>query len=85
MTWHDDPEPVDRCVCYSITFEELKEIAAARGLGPTDINKLAALTGACCGCGTCRPYVKLMLQTGKTRFPILPPTARFEPDQDDAR
>ena len=28
-----DPEPVDRCICYDISFAELKAIAERDGLG----------------------------------------------------
>ena len=67
-----DPETVDRCLCYDITIAELKAIAARDGLY---FDELSRRTGCCCGCGTCEQYVQLMLKTGKTRFPVLPPKA----------
>jgi bacterioferritin-associated ferredoxin len=61
--------PVDRCVCRSLPFESLKAIAAARSL---DFDGLKAATGCCTGCSLCEPYVRLMLQTGRTSFQPLP-------------
>jgi bacterioferritin-associated ferredoxin len=71
-----DPEPVDRCVCYDVTFAELKAIVDQEGL---DFDALSARTGCCCGCGTCEQYVRLMLTTGKTRFPVLPSKPKGPP------
>lgn len=60
--------PVDRCVCHSVTFETLKALSAREGLG---LAELAKKTGCCTGCSTCTPYVRLMLKTGHTVFPVL--------------
>lgn len=62
--------PVDRCVCHSVPFTELKELADA---GMNSIDQLADDTGCCTGCGMCEPYVRLMLRTGQTSFAVLPP------------
>ncbi len=61
---------VDRCVCLDITFSTLKRLHKAEGL---DLQGLINRTGCCTGCATCEPYVRLTLQTGKTRFPVLTP------------
>jgi len=61
---------VDRCVCHDISFAELKAIAERDGL---DFTGLRARTGCGRGCGLCEPYVRLMLRTGRTSFPVLSP------------
>lgn len=63
--------PVDRCVCAHITFEEFKRKAERTGAG---FDELCKATGAGMGCGCCRLYLRLVLQTGKTRLPILSPS-----------
>ncbi|MFI4873560.1 MAG: (2Fe-2S)-binding protein [Phycisphaerales bacterium JB058] len=60
---------VDRCVCYNVTLAELKDISNKS----TTLDELSAKTGCCTGCGMCKPYVILMLRTGRTTFPVLPP------------
>ncbi len=62
--------PVDRCVCHSVPFTELKKLADA---GMRTIDELSERTACCTGCGMCEPYVRLMLRTGETSFPVLPP------------
>lgn len=61
--------PVDRCVCHSITFAQLRAMSDKN----TTVADLSTKTGCCTGCGMCRPYVVLMLRTGRTSFPVLPP------------
>ncbi|MFO0828623.1 MAG: (2Fe-2S)-binding protein [Phycisphaerales bacterium] len=56
---------IDRCVCMDITFEEIKELAAARGW---TFAQVRANTGCGMGCGMCVPYIKETLATGKTEF-----------------
>lgn len=62
--------PVDRCVCHSVTFAALKELAQRDGLG---LVQLAERTGCCTGCSSCTPYVRLMLKTGSTVFAVVSP------------
>ncbi len=57
---------VDRCVCWDVPFEELRRLHEREGL---DLDALSRRTGCCTGCGSCEPYVRLMLRTGRTRFP----------------
>lgn len=61
---------VDRCVCVDITFEALKQAHLQESL---DLEALKQRTGCCSGCNSCEPYVRLMLRTGQTRFPVLSP------------
>ncbi|MBX3357982.1 MAG: (2Fe-2S)-binding protein [Phycisphaeraceae bacterium] len=60
--------PVDRCVCLGLPFEYLRGVARAGGLS---FAQLRAATGCSTGCSMCEPYVRLMLATGQTRFPIM--------------
>lgn len=69
---------VDRCVCHSVALRAMVPmIGALRAQGTTDevaiLRALADATGCTTGCGMCEPYVKLMLKTGNTSFPVLPP------------
>lgn len=61
--------PVDRCVCHNVTFAELKAMSTPT----TTVIELSAKTNCCTGCGMCRPYITLMLRTGRTAFAPLPP------------
>lgn len=67
----DPPETgcVDRCACVDITFDTIKQAAA----GSDDDAILAAhkATGCAGDCGLCLPYIRLMLQTGRTAFPVM--------------
>jgi len=62
--------PVSKCVCHDLEFASLKELARTMSL---EFDALCAWSGCCTGCGTCEPYVRLMLQTGQTRFAVLSP------------
>lgn len=62
--------PVTKCVCHDLEFAALKDLAGAMGF---DFEKLRGWSGCCTGCGTCEPYVRLMLETGQTRFAVLSP------------
>ncbi len=59
---------VDRCVCFDITLSELDRLARSESLSLDD---LIDRTGCCTGCTSCEPYVKAMLKTGRTVFPVL--------------
>ncbi len=59
---------VTHCICHDLSFEELRRIALAERLG---LCALKLRTNCCTGCGTCEPYVRLMLKTGRTRLPVL--------------
>lgn len=64
---------VDRCVCHNLTFVQLKEIARDHG---HDFDRLMSATGCGESCGMCRQYIEKMLQTGETRFAVIPRSAR---------
>lgn len=59
---------VDRCYCRGVPFVLLKELAALWG---PDLDRLSDITGCGTGCGMCRPYIRLMLETGRTDLPVL--------------
>lgn len=57
---------VERCVCRSVTFKTLQEIAKKneyKSVKEIQVHGLAAD-----GCGLCVPYIREMLKTGKTSF-----------------
>lgn len=60
--------PVTKCVCHELEFAALKELARRMEF---DFDALRAWSGCCTGCGSCEPYVRLMLETGQTRFAVL--------------
>lgn len=61
---------VDRCICHDRTLAALKALAREKSL---DADGLRHETGCGTSCGLCFPYVRLMLATGKTRFPVMTP------------
>lgn len=60
---------VDRCVCRNVTFAELLRLAKARN---ADLPELSRLTGCGTSCGMCRPYIRVVLLTGRTELPPMP-------------
>ena len=64
---------IDRCVCFEVTFEQLKRCADDEGLA---LDELQQRFGCGRGCGLCLPYIRRMLETGQTCFhePLLDPT-----------
>jgi bacterioferritin-associated ferredoxin len=68
----DPSEPIHRCVCHDIEFADLKRLADSLNL---DIQGLKQAANCSTSCGMCEPYIRLMLATGKVKFPILRPTA----------
>ena len=66
---------VDRCVCFEVSFRTLKAFADEAGCG---LEGLTARFGCGRGCALCIPYIRRMLETGRTSFDLLPP----QPDQE---
>ncbi|MEM1165102.1 MAG: (2Fe-2S)-binding protein [Planctomycetota bacterium] len=60
--------PVTRCVCHEVPFTEVVRLAREEGLG---LDEIGERTGCGEGCGSCRPYARLAIATGKTRLPVL--------------
>ncbi len=70
------PEPgpdtgyvVDRCVCAGLTLEQLRS-TSRQADPPLSYQALRARTGCGIGCALCEPYVRAMLRTGRTEFPL---------------
>ena len=61
---------MDRCLCAGVTFAAFKRRAEKTG---APLEELRRATNCGMGCGLCRPYLALVLKTGKTRLPILSP------------
>jgi len=57
---------VTRCVCFSVHFEDLKEIAEKHDC--RTIEELQRHVEFGMGCRMCLPYVAKMLLTGQTDF-----------------
>lgn len=62
-----DPTPVDRCVCFKVTFVELLRLRRETG---ASFDELQQRTGCGRGCGFCVPYAKAALATGRPRLPV---------------
>jgi bacterioferritin-associated ferredoxin len=58
---------VNRCVCFEKSFLELKLYADEH---EADLRELRRVFKCGQGCGLCLPYLKEMLDTGRTSFPI---------------
>ncbi|MCW5757469.1 MAG: hypothetical protein KIT54_09555 [Phycisphaeraceae bacterium] len=59
---------VERCVCFDQPFEKLLKLAREEGL---TLEQLSERTGCCTGCGMCKPYVRVVLTTGRTSIPLM--------------
>lgn len=57
---------VNRCICHSRSFKEVKDYAEENDI--TSIGQLQADDFCSCGCGLCIPYIELMFETGETEF-----------------
>ena len=66
---------VDRCVCFDVSFRELKAFADESGC---DLEGLTARFGCGHGCALCVPYIQRMLETGRTSFDLIPPAVAKE-------
>ena len=79
---------VDRCVCHKVSLARLKALdeQMPRSEAQTEADRLRVLshqTGAGTGCGTCVPYIELMLRTGRTVFEVLPVERRPLPQSEE--
>ena len=57
-----------RCVCHQRTFAELRDLAKREGW--TTVGEISLATNCGLGCGSCRPYLAAMLDTGATSFAV---------------
>lgn len=58
---------VDRCACRKITFASLKVLSDRHGWG---FEALKCQTGCASDCTKCETYIRRMLRTGQTVFPV---------------
>ncbi|MFZ1319921.1 MAG: (2Fe-2S)-binding protein [Ignavibacteria bacterium] len=64
-----DKYPVKKCVCFDVTFLEMKNIMKENGINTIEeLKEIKELAG---NCKICVPYIKKMIQTGKTEFEII--------------
>lgn len=61
------PGEVDRCVCMDVRFETLHAYAQTHD---ADLATLQEQFACGRGCGLCLPYIRLMLETGRTSIPV---------------
>lgn len=61
----------ERCYCIGIT--RCQALAAIVEFGCTTVDELRARTGACGGCGSCRPELQQLLHEVKTDEIETPP------------
>ena len=55
-------------MCFNQPFDKLLEMAQKEGLTR---EQLSDRTGCCTGCGMCKPYVRVVLSTGRTSIPLM--------------
>ena len=68
---------VVRCVCHHTSFVELKALAKANGW--VTAAEISLETSCGLGCGSCRPYLEAMVETGATSFAVAQPGERPRP------
>ena len=57
---------VTRCVCFDVSFAEMKEVADANGIRDFETLQQHIQFGQ--KCELCHPYVRRMLRSGETEF-----------------
>lgn len=60
---------VDRCVCFDNTFADMKMLIDKNGID--SIHELKRFVPFGENCGLCRPYVEMVIKTGKTSFDVI--------------
>jgi bacterioferritin-associated ferredoxin len=72
---------VDRCVCFGVTFAEMKAHLAGVDCGqagPDALHLLRERFGCGRGCALCVPYIRAMLVTGRVTFAPDDPALRHK-------
>lgn len=69
MNLSKEKYPVKKCICFDVTFLEMKNIMKEKGI--TTIEELKEIKELAGNCKICVPYIKKMIQTGKTEFEII--------------
>lgn len=60
--------PIDRCICHKISFEQIKLVSEKMNLNT--VEELQKRKICSTNCRLCVPYVKVLLRSGKTVFPV---------------
>lgn len=61
---------VNRCICSNISFDKIKALAEEKGL--SSVKELQQHQICACQCKLCVPYIKKLLNKGKTEFDSQP-------------
>ncbi|MBK8983992.1 MAG: hypothetical protein IPM38_17155 [Ignavibacteria bacterium] len=69
MEIQTDKYPVKKCVCFNVSFYEMKMIMKEKGI--TTLSELKEVKQLADNCKLCVPYIEKMIETGKTEFEIL--------------
>lgn len=64
-----DNYPIKKCICYDVTFFEMKKIMEEYEI--YTLEELKEVIQVAGNCKMCIPYIKEMIRTGKTEFEIL--------------
>lgn len=59
---------ITKCICYDTSFEEMKEIMKVNDF--KTIEQLQQYKMVAGNCKLCLPYIKKMIETGKTIFAV---------------
>ena len=59
---------VDRCVCFNVSFERVREVALVCN---GDLMQVHRATGCGARCGLCIPYIRVVIQTGQVSLPVM--------------
>lgn len=60
---------VTKCVCFDITFAEMKSVMKEKNI--STIEELKEIKTFAENCKLCIPYIDEMIKTGKTEFKII--------------
>lgn len=69
---------ITRCICRNFQFDRLLALVRTRRW---DLEDVITHTGCGDECGLCRPYLRVMIETGQTEFRDLLPA---DPTQSEA-
>ncbi len=57
---------VTHCICHAVSFEEIQSISESAGF--KSVEELQAEDVCSTNCKMCKPYIEMMLETGRTAF-----------------
>ncbi len=59
---------VTRCICFRATFAALRKLVQEHSW--SSLAQVVRHTRAGTGCGSCKPYIARMIETGATEFTV---------------